>query len=98
MKRLALFVVVLIFAFSTTVMAAEPAAAPAKKEETAKVENAPAKKSLPIFQETRLERGKTVIAALPNCVDSGGTCVIGGTRCCNAAETCKGKFPNTTCQ
>ena len=45
MKRLVLFVVALVFAFSTTVMAAEPAAAPVKKEEAAKVEKAPVKKA-----------------------------------------------------
>jgi hypothetical protein len=37
-------------------------------------------------------------AALPECVDHGQTCVIGGTPCCNADDDCKGKFPNTTCQ
>lgn len=37
------------------------------------------------------------VAELPQCVELGHTCVIGGTRCCGTA-TCKGKFPNTTCQ
>jgi len=40
----------------------------------------------------------TLFAALPQCVDSGGTCVIGGTACCVATESCSGTFPNTTCQ
>jgi len=40
----------------------------------------------------------TVLAALPQCVDSGQTCVIGGTKCCKATESCTGKFPNTYCQ
>ena len=39
-----------------------------------------------------------VLAALPECVDHGQTCIIGGTSCCGAADTCSGKFPNTTCQ
>ena len=39
-----------------------------------------------------------VFAALPECVDHGQTCVIGGTPCCNATDTCSGKFPNTICQ
>ncbi len=37
------------------------------------------------------------LAALPQCVDPGQTCVIGGTPCCGS-NTCKGEFPNTTCQ
>lgn len=36
--------------------------------------------------------------ALPQCVDHGQTCVIGGTPCCDATDTCSGKFPNTYCQ
>ncbi len=39
-----------------------------------------------------------IFAALPECVDHGQTCVIGGTSCCGAADTCSGKFPNTICQ
>lgn len=39
-----------------------------------------------------------LFAALPECVDHGQTCIIGGTPCCGAADTCSGKFPNTTCQ
>jgi len=31
------------------------------------------------------------------CIECGQTCVLGGTPCC-APCTCKGKFPNTTCQ
>ena len=45
MKRLVLFVIALVFAFSTTVMAAEPAAAPVTKEETVKVEKADQEKA-----------------------------------------------------
>ena len=45
MKRLVLFVIALVFAFCTTVMAAEPTADPATKEETAKVEKADQKKA-----------------------------------------------------
>ena len=37
-------------------------------------------------------------ASLPDCVDHGQTCVIGGTPCCDATDTCSGKFPNTYCQ
>jgi Ni/Co efflux regulator RcnB len=44
MKRLVLLVVALVFAVCTTVMAAEPVAAPAKKEEAVKAEKAPVAK------------------------------------------------------
>ncbi len=37
------------------------------------------------------------MVALPECVDLGRACVLNGTPCCGTA-TCKGKFPNTTCQ
>jgi hypothetical protein len=37
-------------------------------------------------------------AALPECVDDGQPCVIGGTPCCNEASSCSGTFPNTICQ
>ena len=37
------------------------------------------------------------LAALPECVDEGYACILGGTPCCGT-NTCKGKFPNTTCQ
>jgi len=33
-----------------------------------------------------------------SCIAHGGTCVINGTPCCNASDSCKGPFPNTTCQ
>ena len=26
------------------------------------------------------------------------TCTLNGTPCCNSSDTCKGTFPNTTCQ
>jgi|GEM_PF-2358544 len=42
--------------------------------------------------------GGAQVAQLPQCVEDGQTCVIGGTPCCNSAATCRGKFPNTTCQ
>jgi hypothetical protein len=32
-----------------------------------------------------------------SCIESGQTCTLHGTPCCGA-YTCKGKFPNTTCQ
>ncbi len=32
-----------------------------------------------------------------SCIEGGLTCVLNGTPCC-APYTCKGKFPNTTCQ
>jgi hypothetical protein len=33
-----------------------------------------------------------------SCIAHGGTCVINGTPCCNAGDSCKGTFPNTYCQ
>ncbi len=36
-------------------------------------------------------------AQLPQCVEKDQACTIGGTPCCNNL-TCKGRFPNTTCQ
>jgi hypothetical protein len=36
-----------------------------------------------------------VLAA--NCIDQGLTCILNGTPCC-APYSCKGKFPNTSCQ
>ena len=33
-----------------------------------------------------------------SCIAHGGTCTLGGTPCCNSGDTCKGPFPNTTCQ
>ena len=33
-----------------------------------------------------------------SCIAHGGTCVINGTPCCNATDSCKGTFPNTYCQ
>jgi uncharacterized protein (UPF0333 family) len=33
-----------------------------------------------------------------SCIAHNGTCVINGTPCCNATDSCKGPFPNTTCQ
>lgn len=33
-----------------------------------------------------------------SCIAHNGTCVINGTPCCNATDSCKGTFPNTTCQ
>ncbi len=40
--------------------------------------------------------GKSVVQGA-NCIEQGLTCVLNGTPCC-APYTCKGKFPNTTCQ
>jgi hypothetical protein len=33
-----------------------------------------------------------------SCIAHGSTCTLGGTPCCNSGDTCKGPFPNTTCQ
>jgi hypothetical protein len=33
-----------------------------------------------------------------SCIAHGGTCVINGTPCCNATDSCRGTFPNTYCQ
>lgn len=33
-----------------------------------------------------------------HCIPSGGTCTLYGAPCCEAGESCQGKFPNTICQ
>jgi hypothetical protein len=33
-----------------------------------------------------------------SCIAHNQTCTINGTPCCNSSDTCKGTFPNTTCQ
>lgn len=38
------------------------------------------------------------LVQLPQCVQDGQPCVIGGTPCCNSASKCSGRFPNTICQ
>lgn len=32
------------------------------------------------------------------CIAHGQTCTVNGTPCCNSTDSCKGTFPNTTCQ
>jgi hypothetical protein len=36
--------------------------------------------------------------AAQSCIAHGQTCTINGTPCCNSKDSCKGTFPNTTCQ
>lgn len=33
-----------------------------------------------------------------SCIAHNQTCTINGTPCCNSSDSCKGPFPNTTCQ
>lgn len=33
-----------------------------------------------------------------SCIAHNQTCTINGTPCCNSTDSCKGTFPNTTCQ
>jgi hypothetical protein len=33
-----------------------------------------------------------------SCIAHNQTCTLNGTPCCNSSDTCKGSFPNTTCQ
>ena len=40
----------------------------------------------------------SVFAALPECVEDGAPCVLGGTSCCGATSSCEGDFPNTVCK
>lgn len=42
-------------------------------------------------------KSSCVNGELPECVEKGQTCILNGTACCGS-YTCKGKFPNTTCQ
>ena len=36
-------------------------------------------------------------ARYQSCIEQGLTCILNGSACCGTL-TCKGKFPNTTCQ
>jgi len=49
-------------------------------------------------QAVRVQDGAIKPSALPECVDTGQPCTVGGTRCCDSTKSCKGKFPNTYCQ
>jgi len=54
--------------------------------------------SQPQSKAVMIDENAVKQSALPECVDTGQPCTVGGTPCCDSTKSCTGKFPNTYCQ
>jgi hypothetical protein len=62
------------------------------------VANAPSVRLMPHMSYAPSHASPMPKRVADQCIEHGQACVLNGTPCCNAADSCKGTFPNTYCQ